>query len=70
MNDFTKEELQIIAIDLNINFNRNHARKLIVPQSMLDLIKKVTGMIDNYCDHTPEPVEQEICCIKCQKTLI
>jgi hypothetical protein len=51
MNDFTETELKIIAIELNINFRRSKARHLTVPQSMLDLIKKINLMIDNCCQY-------------------
>ncbi|HHF7341035.1 TPA: hypothetical protein ACPSKZ_000698 [Legionella anisa] len=67
MNDFTKEELEDIlswsdvycvgATDLSYRVSR-------------PLIKKIQSMIDNYCEHKPEPISQEICCIKCQRTLI
>lgn len=39
MNDFTKEELKIIAI--NLCFNENTS----------DILNKLNSMIDNYCDH-------------------
>ncbi len=71
MNDFTKEELQILCIELNINLNRSKARKLNVPQSMLDLIKKINSMIDEYCEpcnhefHSTQnelPLAITVCC--------
>ncbi len=53
MNDFTQEELQILRIELNINFNRAKARRFTVPKVMLDLIEKINLMIESYCEHDP-----------------
>ena len=74
MNDFTKEELQIINIELNINFNRSKARKFEVPEIMTDLIRKIRSMIDNYCDHDWQNrccgvYDAEVLCGKCGRKL-
>lgn len=50
MNELTKEELQIILLDLNDSYNRTKAWGLTTPKSMTDLIKKVDMMIENYCE--------------------
>lgn len=39
MNDFTKEELGIIACNLCVN-----------PKTK-DILRKIASMIDNYCEH-------------------
>lgn len=39
MNDFTKEELKIIAINLCVN------------EKTLKVLEKLQSMIDNYCKH-------------------
>lgn len=66
MNEFTKEELQEIHKQL-----KNVTKSDFIPYSCLTLAlkKKIQSMIDNYCDHEPE-LSQEICCTKCQRTLI
>ena len=63
MNDFTKEELKFIWQRLAIADYSNF-------KEVLELPNKVCAMIDNYCEHESEPTEHEICCIKCQRTLI
>lgn len=50
MNDFTKEELQIIFLEMNISINR-HKDLLKVAPSYQALRDKIESMIDNYCDH-------------------
>lgn len=68
MNDFTKEELSLIANGVfYFNFhckldkeNHNQLNKLHL---------KIQSMIESYCEHKPEP-SPEICCTKCQRTLI
>jgi len=52
MNNFTKDELEIINLDICESINRFTALK--PAQSHLDLKSKVQSMIDNYCDHTAE----------------
>ncbi len=49
MNDFTKEELRIILLDMNINIIKTTV--LTVSKSYVDLRNKVESMIDNYCEH-------------------
>lgn len=50
MNDFTKEELQIIHLDINKEINKH--RGILKPSPfLLSLRDKVEKMIENYCDH-------------------
>ncbi len=49
MNDFTKEELQIILLEMNISINR-HENLLKVAPSYQSLKDKIQSMIDNYKD--------------------
>lgn len=50
MNDFTKEELQIILLDMDTYININ---KSILKESPShgQLRLKIQSMIDNYCEH-------------------
>ena len=48
MNDFTKEELQIILLDMNTYIRITKILK--ESPSHKDLRGKVESMIDNYCD--------------------
>ena len=50
MNDFTKDELNIIYLDMTIYAKRN-TPPLKESPSHLDLRNKIQSMIDNYCDH-------------------
>lgn len=49
MNDFTKEELQIIHLDMTIYAKKTHLLK--ESPSHQALRDKVQSMIDNYCEH-------------------
>lgn len=49
MNDFTKDELDSIFLDMNHNILK--AGKNNVAPFYLKLRDKVESMIDNYCDH-------------------
>jgi predicted methyltransferase len=46
MNDFTKEELEIIHLDICVYLNKSKLLK--PPQHHIDLKDKVREMIDNY----------------------
>lgn len=49
MNDFTKDELQIIHLDMTI-----YAKKWVMLTESpvhLELRNKIQSMIDNYCEH-------------------
>ncbi|HWI50105.1 MAG TPA: hypothetical protein VNU45_17990 [Rummeliibacillus sp.] len=46
MNEFTKEELEILY--LSLTGNRNYKGEQMFPS----LNSKIQSMIDNYCDHT------------------
>ncbi len=58
MNDFTKEELGIIYCNLAVN------------DKTKDVLCRITNMYENYCEHESEPLPQEVCCVKCQRTLV
>ena len=67
MNDFTKTEL--IEIKRCVQYMIKGG---VTPYSGLtiEINKKLRIMYENYCEHEPEPYPAEICCVKCQKTLI
>lgn len=70
MNDFTKEELQIIELDMNHNILKE--KILNVASSYIALRDKVELMIDNYCAHEACG-EQEIfvdICNKCNGVMV
>lgn len=68
MNDFTKEELEILhsAIEYWI-------KNIALPGSKVSpvIIKKIQSMIDNYCDHEKNnsSLVMAIVCVKCDKPL-
>lgn len=73
MNDFTKEELNIIYLDMTI-----YAKKNVPPlkeaSSHLDLKNKIQSLIDNYCEHEWENIccqctLDKIYCHKCKKDM-
>lgn len=49
MNDFTKEELEIILLDMNAYIHRTTI--LAESPSHRTLRDKIQSMIDNYCEH-------------------
>jgi hypothetical protein len=60
MNDFTKEELLIILLDIE-SLNSNPNPKVQVT------INKIKSMIDNYCEHSHEGYTiKNIRCKKCK----
>lgn len=72
MNDFTKEELEIISLCVENDFyNSNYPRSMYEP-----LYEKIQSMIDNYCDHEyllTITINGESCsliCSKCNKVYI
>ncbi|HAU1312533.1 TPA: hypothetical protein F8R99_14200 [Legionella pneumophila] len=69
MNDFTKEELQIIFLEMNISINR-YGGILKVAESYIDLRDKVESMIDNHCEHEWQHGGADcIVCTKCEKEI-
>lgn len=66
MNDFTKEELQIIHLDMTIYAEKTKLLK--ESPSHKALRDKVEAMIDNYCDHDFRIVSyyDHFYCIKCK----
>ena len=67
MNDFTKEELQIILLDMNTYIHR--AGILTVPKHHMALRDKIESMIDNYCEHENYKEDEWMVkvCQKCRK---
>lgn len=67
MNDFTRDELQIIHLDVNIEINKH--RGILRPSPChLALRDKIEAMIDNYCEHKWYAVGNHpwLHCIKCK----
>ncbi len=50
MNDFTKQELEIIYLDMTI-YGKKNVPPLKEGRSHLDLRNKIQSLIDNYCEH-------------------
>lgn len=68
MNDFTKEELGQIFLDINHNILKHGIQN--VDPWYLDLRDKVESMIDNYCEHEndiSESIYPQKECKKCNK---
>ncbi len=68
MNDFTKEELQLI----NYCFENISSRKFMADKNSQPLYLKVRDMIDNYCEHQwikGQHLLLDIWCTKCGKLL-
>ncbi len=68
MNDFTKDELQIIHLDMTVYVNRTPMLK----ESPIhkELRDKIQSLIENYCEHEFHPVIgsfQIDSCHKCMK---
>lgn len=69
MNDFTKEELQILFLEMNISINR-HKDLIKVALSYQSLKDKIESMIDDYCEHDWKKgvhLFNDIYCTKCPK---
>ena len=49
MNNFTKEELEIIHLDICVYLNKSILLK--PPKHHIELRDKIQRMIDNYCEH-------------------
>lgn len=72
MNDFTKEELQLLNLSLKVN---NAWCPVVVA---IELNEKIQSMIDNYCEHEHKhydigdsrPVIMTHECLKCGKEYI
>lgn len=70
MNDFTKDELQIILLEINIGIKR-YGGILKVAESLIDIRDKIESMIDNYCEHDWGIGGGEcICCKLCEKEIV
>ena len=60
MNEFTKEELQIILLDMDTYFNTPALKLLTIPDHHLRLRDKIEIMIDHYgCEHKNTIICQE-----------
>jgi len=66
MNEFTKGELLTIHLDMTIYANK--ASPLKESPVHKELRDKVQRMIDNYCEHEPDP-EFTYKCYRCQAEL-
>ena len=71
MNDFTKEELTILFLELRIAIrNWGHTEDL---KDYPKLKDKIQSMIDNYCDHenakSIHPGDTVLICPKCETIL-
>ena len=66
MNDFTKEELELIAECVDSDFLCTNW-----PKSMYEpLINKIKSMIDNYCEHEDTLLNcGDEYCVKCKRLL-
>jgi len=65
MNDFTKDELETIYLDMNHSVLK-YGKENVAP-FYLELRDKVENMIDNYCEHERHG-DFHVCvdkCIKC-----
>lgn len=66
MNDFTKEELEVIFHELRES--REWSENLVNPWPLLD---KIQSMIDNYCEHEQSGEVRDIdfikVCTKCKE---
>ena len=77
MNDFTKFELQIMLLEMNISIKRNKDLIRAAPSYkalMEALMDKLEAMIDNYCEHTNKNYDMDggitLVCSDCGCTLI
>jgi hypothetical protein len=55
MNDFTKDELYTLLIEMNISINK--APPLKPAKSFIELRDKIQSLIDNYCDEKIEWIQ-------------
>lgn len=60
MNDFTKEELKILLLEIDISISR-HEELLKIAPSYEDLKFKIQSMIDNYSEEN----EDDFICSQC-----
>lgn len=68
MYEFTKDELQIILLDLIFYAEQKNVRGLRESPTHKELRDKVESMIDNYCDHEwSDAATNQFYCIHCQK---
>lgn len=67
MNDFTKEELQIILIDMSVNIIKSPPLK--PSPYYLELRDKIRAMVDNYCEHKEEYEDFNYSPMRCKDCL-
>lgn len=68
MNDFTKEELELMADSLYFN-EREHHLENDIPEKSQKLIDKLQSMIENYCEHDWRKgvhLFNDVYCTKCK----
>ena len=65
MNDFTKDELEVILLDMTCIAEKN--RQLKEAPFHLEIRNKLQSLIDNYCEHEwePNPRDLEWYCSEC-----
>ena len=51
MNDYTKDELQVILLDMIFYAKNKKIKNLNEAVSHVELREKIEAMIENYCDH-------------------
>lgn len=73
MNEFTKEELQILLLEMKIYIYKSEPLK--AAKSYVELKDKLESMVDNYCEHEWENTccqcsMDKIYCHKCDRTII
>ena len=67
MNDFTKEELEYIANDIEAEFSEHSQYRTDKPVSQgWAILDKIQFMIDNYCE-IKTPTIANYCCQKCNE---
>lgn len=73
MNDFTKDELNILLLEMNIVIQRTTKEGILsISPIYFKLRDKIQSMIDNYCEHDWQPGKHlfsETYCTKCMSVL-
>lgn len=70
MNDFTKDEWQIILLDMDTYILNSNP--LTESPTHLELRNKIQSLIDNYCEHDGERISDSMMvniCAKCLRVL-
>jgi hypothetical protein len=64
MNDFTKEELELLSDGLNYAVGNPYG---FTADSIMPLYDKIQSMIDNYCDHDDRQYYEHVPVYECNK---